>query len=188
LKARIIRFNIKISNSGNKEVEDVNGIISFADSLIILESKIEASPKALLLNTTIDSSNSTKFSSPMLNPNEQILFSFLVTSNIDKEKIKVDLRGRGLKGTIFEEKKTEIATTLILGTMGMVILTISLIIFIIFHQRKIIRYTENLAHLEKKKLEEKNNELDAQLKISLQEIEILKRKKKDKKKKGNQTE
>ncbi|HEY1202550.1 MAG TPA: two-component sensor histidine kinase, partial [Niastella sp.] len=34
------------------------------------------------------------------------------------------------------------------GTIGMLVLTIGLIVFIIFHQRKVIRYQMQLQHME----------------------------------------
>src|SRR5690242_3976852 len=41
-----------------------------------------------------------------------------------------------------------ISTVLFLGTLGMLVLTIGLILFIIFHQRKVIRYQLKLQQLE----------------------------------------
>ena len=41
-----------------------------------------------------------------------------------------------------------ISTVLFLGTLGMLVLTIGLIMFIIFHQRKVIRYQMKLQHME----------------------------------------
>ena len=41
-----------------------------------------------------------------------------------------------------------ISSVLFLGTLGMLVLTIGLILFIIFHQRKVIRYQMKLQHLE----------------------------------------
>src|SRR5438309_10157732 len=41
-----------------------------------------------------------------------------------------------------------ISLVLFLGTLGMLVLTIGLILFIIFHQRKVIRYQMRLQHLE----------------------------------------
>jgi signal transduction histidine kinase len=43
---------------------------------------------------------------------------------------------------------TGISLVLFLGTLGMLILTIGLILFIIFHQRKVIRYQMRLQHME----------------------------------------
>ena len=42
------------------------------------------------------------------------------------------------------------STVLLLGTLGMLILTIGLIMFIIFHQRKVIRFQLRLQEMEKK--------------------------------------
>jgi two-component system, NarL family, sensor kinase len=41
-----------------------------------------------------------------------------------------------------------ISSVLFLGTLGMLVLTIGLILFIIFHQRKVIRYQLRLQHME----------------------------------------
>lgn len=43
---------------------------------------------------------------------------------------------------------TGVSGVLFFGTMGMLMLTIGLIVFIIFHQRKVIRYQMQLQHLE----------------------------------------
>jgi two-component system, NarL family, sensor kinase len=44
--------------------------------------------------------------------------------------------------------QSSISLVLFLGTLGMLVLTIGLILFIIFHQRKVIRYQLKLQHLE----------------------------------------
>jgi hypothetical protein len=41
-----------------------------------------------------------------------------------------------------------ISSVLFLGTLGMLVLTIGLILFIIFHQRKVIRYQMKLQQME----------------------------------------
>ncbi len=43
---------------------------------------------------------------------------------------------------------SKISLVLFLGTLGMLVLTISLIMFIIFHQRKVIRYQQRLQQME----------------------------------------
>ncbi len=43
---------------------------------------------------------------------------------------------------------SSISLVLFLGTLGMLVLTIGLILFIIFHQRKVIRYQLKLQHME----------------------------------------
>jgi two-component system, NarL family, sensor kinase len=44
--------------------------------------------------------------------------------------------------------QSSISLVLFLGTLGMLVLTMGLILFIIFHQRKVIRYQLKLQHLE----------------------------------------
>jgi two-component system, NarL family, sensor kinase len=44
--------------------------------------------------------------------------------------------------------QSSISLVLFLGTLGMLVLTIGLILFIIFHQRKVIRYQLKLQHME----------------------------------------
>jgi two-component system, NarL family, sensor kinase len=44
--------------------------------------------------------------------------------------------------------QSSISLVLFLGTLGMLVLTIGLILFIIFHQRKVIRYQLRLQHME----------------------------------------
>src|SRR4051812_20622413 len=46
--------------------------------------------------------------------------------------------------------QSSISLVLFLGTLGMLILTIGLILFIIFHQRKVIRFQLRLQEMEKK--------------------------------------
>jgi signal transduction histidine kinase len=59
-----------------------------------------------------------------------------------------------------------ISSVLFLGTLGMLVLTIGLIMFIIFHQRKVIRYQMKLQQMEQ---EQTANSLKAS--IHLQEEE-----------------
>ena len=44
--------------------------------------------------------------------------------------------------------KTGVSAVLFLGTLGMLVLTISLVIFIIFHQRRVIRFQNKLQQME----------------------------------------
>ena len=55
---------------------------------------------------------------------------------------------------------------LILGTFGMLILTVGIILFVIFHQRKVIRYNVQL-----KKLEEEKQQILLNASIRFQEEE-----------------
>lgn len=43
---------------------------------------------------------------------------------------------------------SKVSTVLFLGTLGMLVLTISLVIFIIFHQRRVIRFQNKLQQME----------------------------------------
>jgi len=61
---------------------------------------------------------------------------------------------------------TNVSLVLFLGTLGMLVLTISLILFIIFHQRKVIRFQMRLQEME-----QEQQKLLIQASIKLQEEE-----------------
>ena len=61
---------------------------------------------------------------------------------------------------------SNVSTVLFLGTLGMLVLTISLILFIIFHQRKVIRFQMRLQEME-----QEQQKLLIQASIKLQEEE-----------------
>ena len=46
---------------------------------------------------------------------------------------------------------TGIASALFIGTLGMLLLAITIVIFVIFHQRKVLRYNNLLKKLEEEK-------------------------------------
>src|SRR5438132_1108752 len=51
---------------------------------------------------------------------------------------------------LLQASPSSISLVLFLGTLGMLVLTIGLIMFIIFHQRKVIRFQLRLQEMEKK--------------------------------------
>ena len=63
-----------------------------------------------------------------------------------------------------------VSTVLFLGTLGMVVLTVSLIIFIIFHQRKVLRYQSKLQQMEQ---EQQKILLNASIKLQEEERQRL---------------
>ena len=63
-----------------------------------------------------------------------------------------------------------VSLILFLGTLGMMILTIGLILFIIFHQRKVIRYQTRLQHMEQ---EQQKILLNASIKLQEEERQRL---------------
>jgi signal transduction histidine kinase len=63
-----------------------------------------------------------------------------------------------------------VSTVLFLGTLGMVVLTVSLIIFIIFHQRKVMRYQGKLQQMEQ---EQQKILLNASIKLQEEERQRL---------------
>src|SRR5688572_13143149 len=63
-----------------------------------------------------------------------------------------------------------VSTVLFLGTLGMLVLTISLVIFIIFHQRRVIRFQNRLQHLEQ---EQQKILLNASIKLQEEERQRL---------------
>ena len=66
--------------------------------------------------------------------------------------------------------KTGVSAVLFLGTLGMLVLTISLIIFIIFHQRRVIRFQNKLQHMEQ---EQQKILLNASIKLQEEERQRL---------------
>jgi two-component system, NarL family, sensor kinase len=63
-----------------------------------------------------------------------------------------------------------VSTVLFLGTLGMLVLTISLVIFIIFHQRRVIRFQNKLQQLEQ---EQQKILLNASIKLQEEERQRL---------------
>jgi len=65
---------------------------------------------------------------------------------------------------------SNVSIVLFLGTLGMLVLTISLILFIIFHQRKVIRYQTKLQEME---IEQQKMMLTASIKLQEEERQRL---------------
>jgi signal transduction histidine kinase len=63
-----------------------------------------------------------------------------------------------------------VSTVLFLGTLGMLVLTISLVIFIIFHQRRVIRFQNKLQYMEQ---EQQKILLNASIKLQEEERQRL---------------
>ena len=63
-----------------------------------------------------------------------------------------------------------VSIVLFLGTLGMVVLTVSLIIFIVMHQRKVIRYQNKLQQMEQ---EQQKILLNASIKLQEEERQRL---------------
>src|SRR5690349_24559663 len=66
----------------------------------------------------------------------------------------------------FLQANSGVSTVLFIGTMGMLVLTVGLVLFIIFHQRKVARYQRTLQ-----KLEEEQQKILLNASIKLQEEE-----------------
>lgn len=65
---------------------------------------------------------------------------------------------------------SKVSTVLFLGTLGMLVLTISLVIFIIFHQRRVIRFQNKLQQLEQ---DQQKILLNASIKLQEEERQRL---------------
>lgn len=170
-------INIKISNAGNKEAEEVSGLISFPDSIKVLQQRTEPKPKSLPIHASNGPSSNTRFDMPILNPGEQAYFSFLTAATVDKNDIQVELRGKGIRGKEFSaERNGQISTTLLLGTLGMFLLTLGLVIFIFLHQRKVIGYHEKILELTERKANKQYTELSVKYNEALAALEQSKRK------------
>src|SRR5688500_16245307 len=66
--------------------------------------------------------------------------------------------------------KTGVSAVLFLGTLGMVVLTVSLIIFIILHQRRVLRFQNKINHMEQ---EQQKILLNASIKLQEEERQRL---------------
>jgi signal transduction histidine kinase len=66
----------------------------------------------------------------------------------------------------FLQANSGVSTVLFIGTMGMLVLTVGLVLFIIFHQRKVARYQRTLQ-----KMEEEQQKILLNASIKLQEEE-----------------
>ncbi|TAL43949.1 MAG: two-component sensor histidine kinase [Chitinophagaceae bacterium] len=62
------------------------------------------------------------------------------------------------------------STVLLLGTIGMLVLTVGLVLFIIFHQRKVLRYQQRLQQME---IDQQKMMLDASIKLQEEERQRL---------------
>ena len=71
---------------------------------------------------------------------------------------------------LLQANPSGISLVLFLGTLGMLALTISLILFIIFHQRKVIRYQLKLQHMEQ---EQQKILLNASIRLQEEERQRL---------------
>ena len=65
---------------------------------------------------------------------------------------------------------SDVSLVLFLGTLGMLVLVIGLILFIIFHQRRVIRYQQKLQNLE---IEQQKMMLTASIKLQEEERQRL---------------
>ena len=66
--------------------------------------------------------------------------------------------------------RSDVSLVLFLGTLGMLVLVIGLILFIIFHQRKVIRYQQRLQQME---IEQQKMMLTASIKLQEEERQRL---------------
>src|SRR4029450_12477743 len=66
--------------------------------------------------------------------------------------------------------RSDVSLVLFLGTLGMLVLVIGLILFIIFHQRKVIRYQQKLQDME---IEQQKMMLTASIKLQEEERQRL---------------
>ena len=65
---------------------------------------------------------------------------------------------------------SDVSLVLFLGTLGMLVLVIGLILFIIFHQRRVIRYQQKLQEME---IEQQKMMLTASIKLQEEERQRL---------------
>ena len=147
---RITIVNIRIVNDGNDECDDISFAPVFGDSITISSFNFQKSDLTIKINRVFDSTTQKMYYSiPFLNPKEQIVCSFLFNRIIDQNSVDVYLRSKGRNGIKISSPRFEaISMFLFFGTIGMLVLTIGLIVFIIFHQRKVIRFQLKLQRME----------------------------------------
>lgn len=155
--------NITVANDGNKEAELINGYFKFDSTTYIDEEKVGPTPPSIKFLFEKKSSNFYEFSCALLNPGEKISFTFLCRKAIIERNIEIQLRGRGIK--IYKKDQSKPSepniTILFLGTLLMMILASAIIAFVIFHQRKIDKYNEQLQKLNNKRFEILANKLQS---------------------------
>ncbi len=147
--SQITIVNIRILNSGNTECENISFAPRFGDSTRFSNYTFQKSSSPIQVFKIYDSlTRQTYYSIPYLNPKEQVVCSFLFKRIVNSNEILVDLRSKGVTGVeIKEEYPTAITKVLFFGTISMLCLTLALVVFIIFHQRKVIRYQLMLQHI-----------------------------------------
>lgn len=95
-------LNIQISNLGNKEADDIKGVIKILGIDSVIDQKTVANPSLIQYSFKKDTGCSYLFDCPMLNDGESITISILCAGIIKKENVDIQLRGRGIK---IEEKE-----------------------------------------------------------------------------------
>ncbi len=132
---KISIVNIKVFNSGGKECEDVALKIDLGVAIDSNNVLLQKSNSTLPILKTFGSRDVSCFI-PYLNPDDEIIFSFFTNSNtVEENKIRVDLRGKGINGKGTRVSYSNIPKWLIIGTIGMFILAITLVSIIVFHHQ-----------------------------------------------------
>ena len=71
---------------------------------------------------------------------------------------------------LLQATNTDVSVVLFMGTLGMLILTVGLILFIIFHQRKVLRFQQKLQQME---IDQQKMMLSASIKLQEEERQRL---------------
>ena len=156
-------INIKVLNSGEKECEDVAMNIDFGSKIKPNDYSIQKSSSSIGIKQKFDSTTGKiSYSTPYLNPKEQIVFTFLLNEVIDYKNVQVDLRSKGLNGEqiVLLDETLGIPYVLILGTIGMFVMAIVFTSVVVFHQRKVIKYERQLQKLDKAEINKLKKELE----------------------------
>jgi len=150
---RLSIVNIRIVNEGNKECENISFVTNFGETLKTTDYNFQKSSEAITIIKVIDSATrKAYYSIPYLNPKEQIVCSFLLNAIVERKNVVVDLRSKGNNGVEINNDENQITSAVFFGTMAMLTLAVGLIVFIIFHQRKVIRYQSYLQRIEHESL------------------------------------
>ncbi|MEO8854058.1 MAG: hypothetical protein ABI359_09780 [Ginsengibacter sp.] len=133
-------LNIKILNSGQKECEDIDLNVDFGSKISANDFSIAKSPESIITNQKLDSATGKiLYSIPYLNPNEQVVYSFLFNKILDQKNLHVDLRGKGVNGVKTEVIDSSLASIFVVGTLVITFIAIYLLFIIVFHQQKVIK-------------------------------------------------
>ncbi len=146
-------INVRIINDGRKECEEIIFTTDFGENNYPEEYTFNKGSSNIKIKENIDTSNRRPFYTiPYLNPKEEIIFSFFINKIVDQQNIEVNLRGKGINGSKYVSSSDPSTTLMLLSTIVMTSITLGIVSFVLFHQRKAITEGRILAHKKIQKL------------------------------------